>query len=123
MKKIIKLFTKHLISILSFAAIAWLWVYIIIISIQFENDSKHISHAERLVKSEGIGYGFYFAFILTIAFVIAMLINAAIRQEKRFYYGIILLIVIPLLLYANIYLLLLTPFAYFLIKPETVKQQ
>jgi len=116
MRTVWNVFKKHPISIIAFALLIWFWAEIISIAYKLHTDKPHLMHSEVLVRGEGVGYGFFFATILTLIFIAIMLINAAFRKEKMFYYRMVILIVAPLLLYANIFLLILVPFLYLMFK-------
>jgi uncharacterized membrane protein len=115
MKSAWQLFKKHPISIIAFTLLLIFWCEVLKADWRYTAQSKHLIHSEKLAWGESIMYGYLFAVLLTVIFIVIMLINAVFRKNDKFYYKLILFVVVPLLLSANIYLLLIFPFLYIII--------
>jgi hypothetical protein len=89
-------------------------------NLEFQERMKHHPGVSGIaLGGEGIGLADIFTPFLGVLFVIILLLNAAFRKgERNFYYLLVSALVVPVLLYENIFLLLVCPFIYVVVKPK-----
>lgn len=125
MKTAFKTFKKHPVSILFYILYSYILLTNYIDERQYQLELIH-NHGKRIGGVRE--YVAVLPFLVGLLFIIVSLINAAIfKDQRKFYFWLCLFIVLPYLLMANYFLLLLVPFLVIILKSgqqdKTISEQ